>query len=190
MTPKRRFVAANTFIYVDDDSLYRQQELAAAQDLTQMTTSERIATSMDIKYTDYQGGNIGVVSNSAGYGMATSDALALKGGKAANFSDFGGSAIHEQIDTLFYILDTDPKVRVIFINCYGGLMSIKKIAAVLIKALEGGIVTKPIVFRCLGQDHSEAREMLKGYTEKYNIHIENNFDDACQLAVDIAEQED
>ena len=101
-----------------------------------MTVSERIATSMDIKYTDYtDGGNIGLISNSAGLGMATSDALALKGGKAANFADLGGSAIHEQIDSLFYILDTDPKIRVVFINCYGGLLSMKKMVATLIQAL-------------------------------------------------------
>ena len=91
-------------------------------DYSQMTVNERIALSMDIKYVEMYG-NIGVLTNSAGLSMATNDMLELKGGKSANFVDLGGSAIHEQIDTVLHILSSDPSVKVIFINCYGGLMN-------------------------------------------------------------------
>lgn len=111
--------------------------------------------------------------------MATSDSIALKGGQAANFSDLGGSAIHEQIDSLIYILDSDPKVRVVFLNCYGGLMSMRKMIAVLLKALESQICTKPVVVRCRGQDAQCVPELLAEWVEKHPIYVIDDFDSAC-----------
>jgi len=95
-----------------------------------MTVDERIAFNSDIKYTELSG-NIGMVCNSAGLCMAANDVLATYGGKSANFVDLGGSAIHEQIDALLHLLNDEKKVRVIFINCYGGIMSMKKVWATL-----------------------------------------------------------
>lgn len=79
LTPKKKFFAANTFIRLDPDSLYRQQELAASLDLSQISRNERIAFNMDIKYSE-MGGNIGLVCNSAGLAMASADVLASCGG--------------------------------------------------------------------------------------------------------------
>ena len=100
-----------------------------------MTVSERIAFNMDIKYTSMQG-NIGMVCNSAGLCLATNDAIVNEGGQPANFSDLGGSAIHEQIDSLLHLVNSDSNVKVIFINCYGGITNIKKVFATLAMGLK------------------------------------------------------
>eukprot|EP00354_Favella_ehrenbergii_P001927 CAMPEP_0170471012 /NCGR_PEP_ID=MMETSP0123-20130129/13319_1 /TAXON_ID=182087 /ORGANISM="Favella ehrenbergii, Strain Fehren 1" /LENGTH=144 /DNA_ID=CAMNT_0010738409 /DNA_START=903 /DNA_END=1337 /DNA_ORIENTATION=+ len=143
--------------------------------------------SMDIKYTEMQGGNIGVVCNSAGLCMATNDMLQLKGGESANFVDLGGSAIHEQIDSVMHILSSDPRVRVIFINCYGGIMNMQKVIATLLLALEN-FLEKPVVIRTLGtgtqgNDHQLVRDMLGDWPSKLPIFIESDLDKACARAV-------
>ena len=130
LTPDRKFVAANIIVRLDPDAIYRQQELSTLIDPSQMTIAERIAFNYDLKYVELDG-NIGMVSNSAGLCMTSNDGVATYGGKSANFSDLGGAAIHEQIDMLLQLLNDDNKVRVIFINCYGGLMSMEKVWATL-----------------------------------------------------------
>jgi len=114
-----------------------------------MTLSERIANDLEIKFKDFHG-NIGMVCNSAGLCMATNDAIVKAGGAPANFSDLGGTAIHEQIDSLFHIVNKDEAVRVIFINCYGGITNIKKLIATLRMGLVNGIITKPVIIRAKG----------------------------------------
>ena len=151
-----------------------------------MTVNERIALSMDIKYVEMYG-NIGVLTNSAGLSMATNDLLALKGGNSANFVDLGGSAIHEQIDTVMYILQADARVKVIFINCYGGLMNMTKVVATLIYALEH-YLDKPVVIRTKGtgtqgNDMEVIQELLGSWPKKHPITIEADFDQACSKAV-------
>ena len=148
-----------------------------------MTINERIASTMDIKYNDYDEGNIGLISNSAGLCMATSDKIVHEGGKPANFADLGGSAIHEQIDTLFNIMESNERVKVVFINCYGGLMSIKKVIATLLNSLKYNNLNKPIVIRCLGRDAEDVNDMLAGHFGKHPIIVETDFDKACKLAV-------
>lgn len=88
-----------------------------------MTVNERIANNMHIDFTDLDG-NIGMVCNSAGLCLAANDTIAHFGGRPANFADLGGAAIHESIDSLLHILNSSAKVRVIFINCYGGITNI------------------------------------------------------------------
>lgn len=130
LTPQHKFIAANTMIRLDSDAMYRQQELSTLIDHSQMSVNERIAFHHDIKYTQLSG-NIGLVSNSAGLCLASNDLIEMYGGKSANFVDLGGSAIHEQIDTLLNMLNDDENVQVIFVNCYGGIMSIEKLVATL-----------------------------------------------------------
>jgi len=77
-----------------------------------------------------------MVSNSAGLCLATNDAIVNAGGQPANFSDLGGSAIHEQIDSLLHLVNSDSNVKVIFITCYGGITNIKKVFATLAMGLK------------------------------------------------------
>lgn len=130
--------------------MYRQQELHTLEDLSQMSKNKRIAHVMDLRY-EYLGGDIGIVSNSAGLSMASCDLITQHGGAPANFSDLGGAAIHESIGDLLDLLFGDPKVKVVFINCFGGLMSIEKLLVTLklvLKKHKHRI--KPIVLRAKG----------------------------------------
>ena len=148
--------------------------MAASIDLSQMTVSERIAFNMDIKYSSMQG-NIGMVCNSAGLCMATNDAIINAGGLPANFSDLGGSAIHEQIHALLSLVNNDSNVKVIFIHCYGGITNIKKVFATLAMCLKTETVTKPIVIRTLGLESRGSQEILSEWQGKHPIFLEPNF---------------
>ena len=154
-----------------------------------MSVSKRIAFNMDVKYTDLSG-NIGMVCNSAGLCMASNDMISVLGGQPANFADLGGSAIHESIDTLLHLLNASDKVRVIFINVYGGLMSVKKVIATLKMGLKTGVVTKPVVIRALGNESEGTEEMLGDWPTRHPIFFEQEFEAACQRAVEVAAQEE
>ena len=189
-TPDRKFIATNTIIRLDPDSLYRQQDLAANYiDLSQISVNERIANAHAIQYTDLEG-NIGMLCNSAGLCMASNDVIVSYGGQPANFADLGGTHIHESIDQLLYILNTAPAVKVIFINCFGGLTNIRKVVATLKMGIEMGIVTKPVVARVLGAQTEDSEQILRELQKTHPIHIENDFDEACKTAVKIAHEEE
>lgn len=119
--------------------------------------------------------------------MATNDAIAQHGGLSANFTDFGGSAIHEQIDAVIHLVNANPTVKVIFINCYGGITSIKKVVATIIHGLEMSSISKPVVLRVKGNESENAEEMLADWINKHPIYIERDFDKAVKLAVEIAD---
>ena len=93
------------------------------------------------------------MSNGAGLAMATMDLITSNGGHPANFVDLGGSVIHEQIHEVAMILEQEKDVKVIFINCFGGLLRTNKIVATLENAIRYGNITKPIVIRLKGNMH-------------------------------------
>lgn len=129
-----------------------------------------------------------MVSNSAGLCLSTNDLVSHYGGKPANFVDLGGSTIHEQIDTLFNMLNDDENVRVIFVNCYGGIMSIEKLVATLQMNYDFGNISKPVVFRAKGNG-AEAVDRLAEYCQgRYELYVEADFDKACRTAVEVAAQ--
>lgn len=94
-TKSGKIVAVDTKIIIDDNSLFRQAELKAEEDLTQVNYKERIAHSYDLQYIYLHGGNIGILANGAGLAMASMDVIRLYGGEPANFLDIGGGASHE-----------------------------------------------------------------------------------------------
>ena len=94
LTRENEIKAANCHVYIDPDASYRQQEMQSIQDFKQATKLEKIAIRSDMKFVDLHG-NIGIISNGAAVGMATSDYVAECGGKPANFLDAGGFTVHE-----------------------------------------------------------------------------------------------
>ena len=154
-------------IYVDPAALYRQQELITWQDRSQEHNYERVANNFDICYR-YLGGNIGIMSNGAGTSMATCDLVTAYGGKPANFVDLGGSVIHEQIHEIITLLEQDPNVKVVFINCFGGLLRTDKIVATFENAIKHGNITKPLVMRLHGTSHERAHEMSREWKDPSN----------------------
>ena len=92
-------------------------------------------------------GNIGVISNSSGLSMATNDLIHLYGGKPVNFLDLSGQASREQIEEMIHMLNSDPKVKVILINCFGGTMHVDLVASALALLFKHFEFNKPIVAR-------------------------------------------
>lgn len=120
-------VAADSKVTIDDNALFRQADLKAEEDTSQLNYKERIAKSFDLNYI-YIGGNIGCLVNGAGLAMATMDIIKLYGGNPANFLDVGGSAEGEQMVEAIKLLNNDPEVDSIFINIFGGILRCDNLA--------------------------------------------------------------
>jgi succinyl-CoA synthetase beta subunit len=120
-------VAADAKVTIDDNALFRQAELKAIEDTSQQNYKERIAKSLDLNYI-HIGGNIGCLVNGAGLAMSTMDIIKSYGGEPANFLDVGGSANSEQMTAAIELLDSDPEVKSIFINIFGGILKCDSLA--------------------------------------------------------------
>jgi hypothetical protein len=138
----------------DDNAAFRQKDVFALRDFTQEDSREVQAAEKDINYIGLDG-NIGCLVNGAGLAMATMDAIKLYGGDPANFLDIGGGATVEQVTEALRILADDPKVQVILVNIFGGIMRCDTVAAGLVKAVEVSmkwhvsfLSNRLLVFRC------------------------------------------
>jgi len=129
-------------------------------------------------------GSIGCLVNGAGLAMATMDVLALHGGNPANFLDVGGGATPETVKKAFEILLSDPKVKSIFINIFGGIMRCDYIAEGVIKATKELALEIPLVVRLKGTKEAEAKAMIKESGLK--IIPFDSLDEAAEAAVQLA----
>ncbi len=147
-------------VQVDDNALYRQKDLAALRDSSQDDPKEVRAREHDLNYVALDG-NIGCMVNGAGLAMATMDLIKLHGGQPANFLDVGGGATAERVAEAFKIILSDPKVKAILVNIFGGIVRCDLIAEGIIKAVKEVKVAVPVVVRLEGTNVEKGREMLK-----------------------------
>ena len=178
-------VAADSKVTIDSNATFRQVDLAAEEDKTQLNYKERIAKSFDLNYI-YIGGNIGCLVNGAGLAMSTMDIIQLYGGKPANFLDVGGSANSEQMTEAIKLLNNDDEVESIFINIFGGILKCDSLAQSVLDAAKQIKITKPIVLRLKGTNSDKAREMIKPREKDLGIFFDDDFDSAAKLVVDKA----
>ena len=120
------------------------------RDLTQMKLKERIANIQQLRYVDLDAGNIGVLTNGAGYSLATIDILKLYGGKPANFLDLGGQEYREKLFDALLFMEKDDDVDSIFLNMFAEWEQVEIGAYVIKKAIQEGLLTKPIMCRLKG----------------------------------------
>lgn len=144
---------------VDDNALFRQQELLKLEDQSQLEPLEVRAKAEKLNYVKLSG-NVGCMVNGAGLAMTTMDAIKLAGASPANFLDVGGGASKEQISSAFKILTSDPDVKVIFVNIFGGILRCDRLAEGLISALKELDVKLPVVVRMEGTNVEEGKRML------------------------------
>ncbi|MCS7083774.1 MAG: ADP-forming succinate--CoA ligase subunit beta [Aquificaceae bacterium] len=144
---------------VDDNALFRQQEILKLEDQTQLEMLEVKAKAEKLNYVKLSG-NVGCMVNGAGLAMTTMDAIKLAGANPANFLDVGGGASKEQIASAFKILTSDPDVKVIFVNIFGGILRCDRLADGLISALKELNVKLPVVVRMEGTNVEEGKAML------------------------------
>ena len=172
-------IAADTKVIIDDNALFRQAELQAEEDFTQINIKERMAHNADLQYV-HIGGNIGIVANGAGLAMATMDAVNIYGGYPANFLDLGGGASHEQIMESIKLLENDKDVQCILINIFGGILNCDKLALSVITASQEIQKTKPIVLRLKGTNSEEAKQIILK-DNSLGLVFEDEIDQAAQL---------
>ena len=145
-------------INIDDNALYRQA-IAAWRDPTQEDEKERRAQAFDLNYVTLDG-NIACMVNGAGLAMATMDVVKLDGGAPANFLDVGGGTTAERVAEAFKIITSDPNVKAILVNIFGGIVRCDMIASGIISAVKEVGVNVPVVVRLEGTNVAEGKKML------------------------------
>jgi succinyl-CoA synthetase beta subunit len=160
-TPEGNLVVLDAKLTIDDNALFRHKDIAAMYDTSQMSSQEALAREIGLSYVGLSG-NIGCMVNGAGLAMATMDLILIKGGEPANFLDVGGGASEEKVAAGLRILFSDPHVRAILVNIFGGIMNCQIIALALKKVIQerGGTVPVPVVVRMEGTNVIDARRTI------------------------------
>jgi len=174
------FFVIDAKMSIDENALFRQQELSECYDPTQQPKNEVRAHEHDLAYVAMEG-DIGCMVNGAGLAMATMDIIHFFGGEPANFLDVGGGANEEKVAEGFKIILSDPKVKGILVNIFGGIMNCATIAAGVISAASEQQVTVPLVVRLEGTNVEQGRKMLDD--SDLNIIVANSLSEAAQKVV-------
>ncbi len=181
VTKDGRIVALDAKLNIDDNAIYRHADIAEMRDIEEEDPLEVRAQAEGISNYVKLDGNIGCVVNGAGLAMATMDAIKLAGGEPANFLDIATANDPERVVNALGIITSDPNVKAILINIFGGMARVDIIAQGIIDANQKLHVSIPIVARLAGTNLAEGVKML----EDANIHVERAEDlgEAAQKAV-------
>ena len=185
LTKAGKLVALDAKINLDANALFRQSELAAQRDASQEDPMERRAAEHDLNYVSLDG-DIACMVNGAGLAMATMDLIKLHGGKPANFLDVGGGATSERVTVAFQLILSNPKVRAILVNIFGGIVRCDLIAEGVINAVKNVGVSVPVVVRLEGTNAAQARDMLSG--SGLTIAAATDLTDAARQVVALAKK--
>jgi len=178
-------LALDAKINVDANALFRHPDLAALRDVSQEDPMERKAAEHDLNYVSLDG-NIACMVNGAGLAMATMDLIKLHGGSPANFLDVGGGATSERVSAAFELILSNPKVRAVLVNIFGGIVRCDLIAEGVINAVKHVGVRVPVVVRLEGTNADKARSMLA--TSGLRITPATDLTDAARKVVALAKK--
>jgi succinyl-CoA synthetase beta subunit len=153
-------IALDAKMNFSDNGLFRQKEIAALRDLNEEDPLEIEASKYNLNYIKMDG-NVGCMVNGAGLAMATMDIIKVVGAEPANFLDVGGGATAEMVKNGFEILMSDPGVKIVFINIFGGILRCDTLAKGVTEAVQEVKVNVPIVVRLEGTNVEEGRKILK-----------------------------
>ena len=159
ITKDERVLVLDAKVNIDSNALYRQKEILNYRDLDEEDPMEVEASKFDLNYIKLDG-NIGCMVNGAGLAMATMDIIKHSGGEPANFLDVGGGADEEKIENGFRILLSDPHVKGIFINIFGGILRCDILARGVEIAAKKLKIKIPIVVRMEGTNMEEGHQIL------------------------------
>ena len=161
VTREGQLVALDCKLDIEANALFRQSAMAALRDAGQEDPAERTASEHDLNYVSLDG-DIACMVNGAGLAMATMDLIKLHGGSPANFLDVGGGATAERVTAAFELILSNPKVRAILVNIFGGIVRCDLIAEGIINAVRDVGVRVPVVVRLEGTNADVARTKLAG----------------------------
>ncbi len=180
VTKDHQLLCLDAKINIDDNAMYRQPDIRAMWDPSQEDPREIRAREFGISYISLNG-NIGCMVNGAGLAMATMDLIKLTGGEPANFLDVGGSATQERVTEAFKIILSDPNVKAVLVNIFGGIVRCDLIASGIIAAVGEVGIKVPVVVRLEGNHAVEGAEMLS--KSGLNIIAAESLQDAAQRVV-------
>jgi len=183
LTRDGRLLALDAKMNFDDNALFRHKEIRELRDLDEEDPLEVQASNYNLNYIRLDG-NVGCMVNGAGLAMATMDLVQYAGGRPANFLDVGGGANEEQVRHGFEIILSDPNVRAVLINIFGGIMRCDIVASGVVAAARSLGVTVPVVVRLEGTNVELGRKIL---TESgLNFTVASGMKDAAEKVVALA----
>jgi len=156
---KEALLAVDAKMSIDDNALYRRQDIQAMRDLGEEAPLEIEASKFNLNYIKLDG-NIACLVNGAGLAMATMDIIQHYGGSPANFLDVGGGASTEQVTAAFKIIMKDPKVKGILVNIFGGIMDCNVIATGIVAAVKETHLNLPLLVRLEGNNVAAGKKTL------------------------------
>jgi succinyl-CoA synthetase beta subunit len=183
ITRDGRLVALDGKIVLDDNGLFRHTDLGEMRDLDEEAPAEREARKYGLSYVKLDG-SIGCMVNGAGLAMATMDVIKLAGGEPANFLDIGGGAGAEKVAAALQIILSDPNVKVVMFNIFGGITRCDEVARGILAALAESPTRVPMVIRLVGTNEEEGRNLLR----HANMITASSLVDAAQKAVAAAKE--
>ena len=182
-TPEGKVVALDAKVVVDDNELDRRPDLALLRDESAEEPSEVAARRANLTFIKLSG-NVGCVVNGAGLAMATMDLVKYYGGEPANFLDIGGSSNPEKVVNALRIITSDPAVKAILFNIFGGITRTDDVANGIVTATRQFQVKVPIVIRLTGTNEAEAIRILQGV----GMPALSDMDEAVQKVVALARE--
>jgi succinyl-CoA synthetase beta subunit len=168
LTKQGDVLALDAKMNFDDNSLFRHPEIAALRDLAEEDPFEVEASKFGLNYVKLDG-TVGCMVNGAGLAMATMDIIKLAGGQPANFLDVGGGAKKDQIVNAFKILTSDPAVKAVLINIFGGILRCDVLAQGVVDAASELNLQLPVVVRMEGTNVEKGREILRKSGLKFTV---------------------
>ena len=180
-TPEGEVVALDAKMVVDDNELDRLTDIAALRDESAEAPSEVDARKANLTFIKLDG-NVGCVVNGAGLAMATMDLVKYYGGEPANFLDIGGSSNPEKVVNALRIITSDPNVKAILFNIFGGITRTDDVANGIVTATKQNPLKVPIVIRLTGTNEEIALKILK----ENGFSAMTDMDEAVQKAVSLA----
>jgi succinyl-CoA synthetase beta subunit len=187
VTGTRAVLALDAKVTVDDNALPRQPSVAEMRNPSAEDPQEQMAKEKGITYVKLDG-DIGILGNGAGLVMSTLDVVAQAGGRPANFLDVGGGAKAEEIVDALEVLLSDPKVKAVLFNIFGGITRCDEVARGILQALEQIDVRVPIVVRLDGTNDEEGRRIL-AEADAPQLHTAKNMLEAADMVVKLAREE-
>ena len=183
VTRDGNLLALDAKVAVEDNALFRQVELAGQRDPGQEDELERRAREVGLSYVSLDG-SIACMVNGAGLAMATMDLIKLQGGEPANFLDVGGAADASRVAAGFRLILSNPNVRAILVNIFGGIVRCDVIAAGILQAVREARVDVPVVARLEGTNAGQARAMLEA--SELTVTAASDLAGAARIAVEMA----
>jgi succinyl-CoA synthetase beta subunit len=184
LTGDGKLVALDAKMTFDDNSLFRHPNLRELRDLDEEDPLEVEASKYGLNYIKLDG-SVACMVNGAGLAMATMDIIKYAGGSPANFLDVGGGASSEQVKNAFRILMSDPSVRAVFINIFGGILRCDVLATGVVAAAKDLQLKVPVVVRMEGTNVELGQKILR--ESRLNFTIADGMKDGAQKVVALAE---